>query len=587
MKIFYKITCIAALLLAATSCSIDWKTEAEYPFKNERTGETPTFTFTGDREISVVKTGGSFNGVFTANLPWTAESLADWISITSDKRGNGGDDAVTLTFDVSRNSTLKPRSGKIRVKITDDAEAYIVLNQEQSLPEDLGNDWYIKPGGTGDGSSWEKAIDLGPALAACATADKLYLAAGTYTPTQFAGGTTDVYRCFLLSQNVWIYGGYPENPVAGDQADPAKNKTILSGKNGNYHNLVVAVPEDDIYQVHIDGLIFQDSNNTCSSAGSQKINGVNFYMTYGAAVYIAGSKGEMTNCVITDNQGSYVPGLWLTPKSYWSVDKCSFTKNTNISNYGSAIHNAGTVIVKNSVITGNVCSKGSGPAIYNYDLINKSACEAYFYNCYIADNECSNKIVGRPGAIYCRENSRTVFVNCTIANNNAGNAPLYFYGTASVNTQGYVISTTITGNTSTVSGVCGGIGSLSSTVNVYNSVVSGNICSNDGVADLSAWGTIKANKTAKCSHTISGKNVFGDDTVVSSSFDPATMIGALSGNVYPLIGTGNPAKTDGMSGADLKGISTGYVVELDKDLVAKDQKGNDRSGKVMGAYVGL
>ena len=141
----------------------------------------------------------------------------------------GGNGETELTFNVTRNTTLRSRTGQIRVSITSDAEACIKVVQEPSLPEDLGNEWFIKPGATGKGTSWEDATDLGEALNACVTADKLYLAAGTYTPTQYAGGSSDANKTFLLTQNVRIYGGYPENPKAGDVADPAVNKTILSG----------------------------------------------------------------------------------------------------------------------------------------------------------------------------------------------------------------------------------------------------------------------------------------------------------------------------------------------------------------------
>jgi len=583
-KIFNIFSAVVAIFMVA-SCSTDWKQESQYPFTNPRTGETPVITFSGESRVQIGKFGDEYVGSFTANLPWTAESLADWIVLTSERTGQGGNDVIPFTFKVSKNASLSPRTGKIRVKITDEAYAYVIVDQQECLPEDLGNPWYIKVGGKGDGSSWADACDLGYALANCATADKLYIAAGTYKPTQTAGGSKEVYKCFLVSQNVWLFGGYPENAQDGDVADPVTNKTILSGANGNYHNLVVAAPADKLYQVHIDGLIMQDSDNTCSSAGSQKLNGQVFYMTYGAAVYVAGTKGEMTNCVVTNNKGAYVPGLWVTPGSNWVADSCSFTKNNNTENFGAAIHNAGTLIVKNSVITDNVCAKGAGPAVYNYDLVNKKAADAFFYNCYIANNTCENNIIGRPGAVYCRENSRTVFANCTVSENTAGNAPVYFYGTSTSTTQGYVISSTITGNTASASGSFGGVVQLSSNVSIYNSVISGNTAAVDGAVTCTAWAAKSADKTSTLKYSASGSSVYGDNTV-TGAFDGATMIGSKNIDVYPLIGSTNPAKTGGMTEADLKALDPGYSVALDADLISKDQKGNARNGNVMGAYVG-
>ena len=64
------------------------------------------------------------------------------------------------------------------------------------------------------------------------------------------------------------------------------------------------------------------------------------------------------------------------------------------------------------------------------------------------------------------------------------------------------------------------------------------------------------------------------------------MLGPLSGGVFPLIGSANPALTAGMTPAELKAIPSGMSFDaLEEDLVV-DQKGNSRSEKVMGAYVG-
>ena len=41
---------------------------------------------------------------------------------------------------------------------------------------------YVKPGGTGDGSSWDSAKDLAPALSAASTGTEIWVATGTYTP---------------------------------------------------------------------------------------------------------------------------------------------------------------------------------------------------------------------------------------------------------------------------------------------------------------------------------------------------------------------------------------------------------------------
>lgn len=94
-------------------------------------------------------------------------------------------------------------------------------------------------------------------------------------------------------------------------------------------------------------------------------------------------------------------------------------------------------------------------------------------------------------------------------------------------------------------------------------------------------------RTETTSYSINAEKVFGDDDVMSGLlFDPEKMLGKASNGVVPLIGAGNPALTNGMTADQLKSIKSGREPEIDETEVVKDQKGNPRTGKVMGAYVG-
>ena len=94
-------------------------------------------------------------------------------------------------------------------------------------------------------------------------------------------------------------------------------------------------------------------------------------------------------------------------------------------------------------------------------------------------------------------------------------------------------------------------------------------------------------RTETVSYSINAEKVFGADDVMSGLlFDPEKMLGKASNGVVPLIGSGNPALTNGMTADQLKSIKSGREPEIDETEVVKDQKGNPRTGKVMGAYVG-
>ena len=591
MNNIFKTICLVLTGAALASCTLDFPKESEYPFLSGNTGQTPEITFSGQKDIAVGKTGGEFKGSFKSNLPWVAESLVDWIEITSDKRGMGGNGETELTFNVTRNTTLKSRTGQIRVSITSDAEACIKVVQEPSLPEDLGNEWFIKPGATGKGSSWEDAIDLGEALKACATADKLYLAAGTYTPTQYAGGSSDADKTFLLTQNVRIYGGYPANPKAGDVADPAVNKTILSGnESSTRHVFVIAAPKDDDYSIQINGITVRGGNNKDTKAGSNKLNGEYFYTGYGAGVYVLGSKVKFTNCFIKDNKSvKFACGMFSTNNSYVEMEHCEITDNMVESGNASGIHNAGTMILRNCGIRRNACTTSSlVGGFYNFDLDKKlNTAKAYIYSCEFENNSGSTNMK-RVSNFYGRENSFSVIVNTTFYGSDAGNAPVAIYGKGVTDTEAYIISCTVAGNKSSSPDVCAGVAQADSKVKVYNSIVSGNTGGHDGIwSTESSMVTVLNQRSEVTSYSINAEKVFGDVDVVSGLlFDPKNMLGKASNGVVPLIGESNPAITNGMTADQLKSIKSGREPEIDETEVVKDQKGNPRTGKVMGAYVG-
>ena len=591
MNNIFKTICLVLTGAALASCTLDFPKESEYPFLSGNTGQTPEITFSGQKDIAVGKTGGEFKGSFKSNLPWVAESLVDWIEITSDKRGMGGNGETELTFNVTRNTTLRSRTGQIRVSITSDAEACIKVVQEPSLPEDLGNEWFIKPGATGKGTSWEDAIDLGEALKACVTADKLYLAAGTYTPTQYAGGSSDENKTFLLTQNVRIYGGYPENPKAGDVADPAVNKTILSGdESSTSHVFVIAAPKDPDYSIQINGITVRGGCNTSTSAGTNKLNGEYFYTGYGAGVYVLGSKVKFTNCFIKENKSEkFACGMFSTNNSYVEMEHCEITDNMVKDGNAAGIHNAGTMILRNCGIRRNGCTKNSlVGGFYNYDLDKKlNTAKAYLYSCEFENNSGSTNWK-RVSNFYGRENSFSVIVNTTFYGTDAGNAPIAIYGEGVTDTEAYIISCTVAGNKSSSPDVCSGIAQVESKVKVYNSIVSGNKGGRDGIwAVTTQMNELIDQRTETVSYSINAEKVFGDADVMSGLlFDPEKMLGKASNGVVPLIGSGNPALTNGMTADQLKSIKSGREPEIDETEVVKDQKGNPRTGKVMGAYVG-
>lgn len=70
--------------------------------------------------------------------------------------------------------------------------------------------YHVTTKGTGDGSSWEKAMgSLDDALAKATSGDEIWIAAGTYKPTQLIKSSKKNSRHFPLKDGVSLYGALP------------------------------------------------------------------------------------------------------------------------------------------------------------------------------------------------------------------------------------------------------------------------------------------------------------------------------------------------------------------------------------------
>ena len=102
--------------------------------------------------------------------------------------------------------------------------------------------YYVKVDGTGDGSSWEKAMSAEKfalklsSQSTLGSGDTFHLAAGTYHPmydpfeVEHDGyANKDIFKVYYIQAPINIIGGYSKNPTDGEIPNPSINKTIISG----------------------------------------------------------------------------------------------------------------------------------------------------------------------------------------------------------------------------------------------------------------------------------------------------------------------------------------------------------------------
>ena len=83
----------------------------------------------------------------------------------------------------------------------------------------------VKPGGSGDCSSWLNACDLQAALTSADEGDEIWVAAGTYTPTVPAG----LAATFQMAAGVALYGGFGGTEALRSQRNWSTHLTVCSG----------------------------------------------------------------------------------------------------------------------------------------------------------------------------------------------------------------------------------------------------------------------------------------------------------------------------------------------------------------------
>ncbi|MCC5917461.1 MAG: hypothetical protein JJU02_09065, partial [Cryomorphaceae bacterium] len=297
---------------------------------------------------------------------------------------------------------------------------------------------YVSPNGNGlaNGSSWNNALpgnQIQSAIDGLTSGGEVWIAAGTYLPTQTYDNSADVRRrAFTLRANVHVFGGF-----AGNETDTAQrtdfgeggaNETILSGDIGipgdstdNSYHVIWALAAAD--NTRLDGLTIRDgvaNGNIINdrSGGGMHLSGKtilfkcviknNYAETNGGGGFVR-SNNELHYCTIKENHadglagGIYFIHFNLSSNVEPIANHCLFFKNSTPSEGGGA-HLRGGGQVYNSQFIGNLAQRGGAAYIHNQGAI---------VNCIAANNRAT--ITG--GGFHITAGN---IINSTIVRNQSG-----------------------------------------------------------------------------------------------------------------------------------------------------------------------
>jgi hypothetical protein len=255
---------------------------------------------------------------------------------------------------------------------------------------------YVKPtaSGTGNGSSWVNAsANLQAIINASGSNDQIWVAAGTYLPTQDPFGSTTPTdprdRTFYLKDSVKIYGGFAGTETALNQRNWVTNSTILSGdfnnddagftnNSENAYHVVLSVRdssatvvdgftikggnandffsditvETSIIRTENGGGLYNDHSNPSLSNIVISNNSV---FTDGGGMYNTNSNPRLSKIVFAGNKAALGAGMW-NGNSNPILINVIFSGNTATARGGGMYNNSSNLILSNVTLTDNAAA---------------------------------------------------------------------------------------------------------------------------------------------------------------------------------------------------------------------------------------
>lgn len=194
--------------------------------------------------------------------------------------------------------------------------------------------WFVNAfahGETRDGRAWATAFrSLQPALAAAHGGERIWVAQGTYRPTD----GEDRAAAFVLRPDVALFGGFAGGETRLEQRDPSAHRTTLSGvlASGRCYHVVIGAD-----RALLDGLEITGADGAAHGGGmlnlgvSPTLRGLTFddnRADLGGALYNAdGASPTVIDCRFSDNRAIEGGAVCCYHRAAGRWEGCAFDRN--------------------------------------------------------------------------------------------------------------------------------------------------------------------------------------------------------------------------------------------------------------------
>ncbi len=393
----------------------------------------------GQHTFQVKASDGAGTQELPASYTWTIDATPPIVQITGAPLNPTIQRSATFAFSVSEAATLYCKLDQNPQAVCENPTSYSALSVGSHsftvyAEDSLGNTsqpvyytwtikpviYYVKPGGSGDCTSWASACNLGTALDGALPGCKIWVAQGVYKP-----GVAR-YNTFTLRAGVALYGGFAGTETSLAERDWQQHVTVLSGDidgndivdaNGVDPSTASIVGNNAFHVVsstgltetaHLDGFTI-----TAGSATGDTISGA-CGQQCGGGLYSVNSSLSLANITFSGNR-AYSGGGFATFYGNPSLNNVTFSGNLGYLTGGGIYNKSSSPNLANIIFNGNRVTDiyGKGGGMCNIQYSNPTLMNVIF-NANRANGNYSSG-----GGMYNDASSFPSLVNVTFSGNQA------------------------------------------------------------------------------------------------------------------------------------------------------------------------